>query len=132
MLPTPDVPKSACADKHTGQSPYRLMSNIQRDSDPVPAPLVGRYERDGTGLCRETDGLLLTQKENERYGPYLLLKDPVTGKYQYLSRLYRNGTEFEDRESDHRYRIDRDPNPRYVQVRSLGAPTRKRSGSRGR
>lgn len=91
--------------------------------------LDGLYERSGTSLCRQSDGLLLvirerTQEDGTRT-PYLLLKDADTGKFGYLSTLYRRATEFEDRGSDLRYRIDREPDPRHVRIVCIGTPTRR-------
>jgi len=58
-------------------------------------------------------------------GHFLLIKDERTGKLGYLSSLYRKRTEFEDRGSALRYRIDKEPDARYVRIVCIGPPTRR-------
>ena len=108
----------------------KIRNGDRSGSRPTQNPRSeGRYERSGAGLCRQSDGLLLVIREREnpdgKRSPYLLVKDPVSGRFDYLSTLYRRASEFEDRASALRYRIEKEPDPRFVRVVCIGSPTRK-------
>lgn len=105
-------------------------SSEHSPSAPSRVDFRGRYEREGSSLCRQSDGLLLlfrsrSELDTARPGLYLMLKGP-DGKFRYVSSVYRNGSEFEDRGSATRYHIDADPtDARFVVISSIGRPTRR-------
>jgi len=91
------------------------------------APYAGTYTRKGAVLTRE-DGLqLLTRSRSEvtdsTPGLFLLTRRGEGGKWVYLSSLYRNGREFEDRRSKQRYRINPGDGDTAT-VECIGVPTR--------
>lgn len=106
------------------------QSSERPPSEPSRVDFRGRYEREGSSLCRQSDGLLLlfrsrSELDSARPGLYLMVKG-ADGRFHYVSSVYRNGSEFEDRGSATRYRIDADPtDARFVVISSVGRPTRR-------